>query len=158
MRVYRERLGVPASWWLAGALCVFIFGTLTWAGFTVAIGIDVYLGLGALVASALLIWGAVVIEVTASELRVGSQRLALSEVSEVSALDVDQTTALRGPRADAAAYLLVRPYLPESVYVAVAGRPAGRPYWLIGTRHPAELAAAIETAGSRSGLATACND
>jgi hypothetical protein len=154
MRVYRERLGAPASWWLAGAGCVFIFGTLTWAGFTVAIGLDVYLGLGALVAIALLSWGAVVIEVTASELKVGSQRLALGEVSEASALDVDQTTALRGPRADVAAYLLVRPYLPESVYVAVAGRP----YWLIGTRHPVELAAAIETARSRSGVTAACND
>jgi hypothetical protein len=158
MRVYRERVGVPVSWWLAGAACVFIFGTLTWAGFTVAIGLAVYLGLGVLVTIGLLIWGAVAITVTTDELVVGSQHLLISEISEVAALDPVQTTALRGPRADAAAYLLVRPYLPEAVYVAVAGRPAGRPYWLIASKHPAELAAALETARSRAGLEAACND
>ncbi len=51
-------------------------------------------------------------------------------------MDAAQTTALRGPRADAAAYLLIRPYLPESVYFAgratvLADRHAGvRPNWL----------------------------
>jgi hypothetical protein len=158
MRVYRERLGVPASWWLAGAGCVFTFGTLTWAGFTVAIGIDVYLGLGVLVALGLFIWGAVVIEVTPDELVVGSHRLAIGQISETSALDPVQTTALRGPRADPAAFMLIRPFLPESVYVAIAERPADQPYWLIGTKHPTDLAAAIQTARSRSGLQAACND
>ena len=27
MRVYRERLGAPASWWLAATGCVLLFGT-----------------------------------------------------------------------------------------------------------------------------------
>ena len=52
----------------------------------------------------------------------------------------------------------IRPYLPESVYLEVAGRPAAQPYWLIGSRRPAELAAAIETARSRLGVQAACND
>jgi Protein of unknown function (DUF3093) len=158
MRVYRERLGVPVSWWLSGAGCVFMFGTLVWAGFTVAIGIYVYLSLAVLVTFALLRWGATTITVTSTELVVGSQRLAVDQMSEVVALDGTQTTALRGPRADPAAYLLARPYLPESVYVGVAGRPADRPYWLIGTRHGAALVAAIEKARSRSGLTATCND
>src|SRR5262249_52008057 len=87
-------------------------------------------------------------------LRVGSRTLALSQITEVSAMDAAQTTALRGPRADAAAYLLIRPYLPESVYFAVAGQP----YWLIGTRRPAELAAAVTQARSAFGAADACDD
>ncbi len=41
-------------------------------------------------------------------------------------------------------FLLARPYLPRSVYIEVTDRAQGRPYWLVGTRRPDELAAAIE--------------
>jgi hypothetical protein len=77
---------------------------------------------------------------------VGRDRLPLALAGEVTALDEDQTRALRGPRADPAAYLMSRPYLPRSVYIAVDDPAARGPYWLIGTRRPEELAAAIEAA------------
>ena len=153
MRVYTERLGAPVSWWLVVTACVALLGTTLSAGLSVTLAIAIYAGLESLCALVLLAWGAATIEVTAAELRAGSQRLPLERIDSVTALDAAQTRALRGPRADPAAYLLVRPYLPRAVYVAVAGRPAGRPYWLIGTRKPAELAAAIEraTAAKRRG-------
>jgi hypothetical protein len=88
----------------------------------------------------------------------------------VSALDRAQTRAIAGPRADPGAFTLIRPYLREAVYievtepaaggvprrrlrwrrwrphVEVTGPTAGPPYWLVATRHPAELAAAINSA------------
>ena len=71
-------------------------------------------------------------------------------VTEVVTLDENQTTRLRGPRADPAAHLYSRPFLKESVYLGVA--PSGTaPYWLIGTRHPAELAAVIERCRVQAG-------
>ena len=82
----------------------------------------------------------------------------LDQVGEVGAMDAAQTRALRGPRADPAAWLIVRPYLPESVYIEVAGRPAGRPYWLIASRTPARLAAAIDAARSRAAGQASCDD
>ena len=63
---------------------------------------------------------------------------------EVAALDEAQARALRGPRADPGAFMLIRPYLKLAVYIEVTGEHQDRPYWLIGTRRPAELAAAIE--------------
>ena len=63
------------------------------------------------------------------------------------ALDEKQARALSGPRADPAAHLLLRPYLKRAVYVGLADPAGGVPYWLVATRHPAELAAAIESAG-----------
>lgn len=146
MLLYRERLHVPISWWLAGAACVLILGTMLAAGLSVAIGIAIYLLMGGLLTIAFTAWGSVTVRVTDSELSAGSARLAIEQVSDVSALDQAQTTALRGPSADVAAFMLVRPYLARSVYVAVAGRPADRPYLLIGTRRPADLAAAISAA------------
>jgi hypothetical protein len=146
MRVYTERLGVPASWWLVVTSCVVLLGTTLWAGLSVTWAIIIYAGLESVSALILLRWGAARIEITGSELRAGSGRLPLASIAAATALDRAQTRALRGPRADPAAYLLVRPYLPRAVYVAIEGRPAGRPYWLVGTRRPAELAAAIECA------------
>jgi Protein of unknown function (DUF3093) len=144
MRDYRERLRVPASWWLLGLLCVAMFGTTLWAGFSLRVAVAVYLALCAGCAAALLAWGSATIEVAGGELRAGSASMSLSQAGEVTALDEAQARALRGPRADPAAYLLIRPYLKRAVYVEVTGQFAARPYWLIGTRRPAELAAAIE--------------
>lgn len=146
MRSYRERLGVPISWWLATLAGVLLLGTMLWTVLPVALGITSYAILGAASAALLYFWGAVTVEVTGTALRVGSQALELTAIGEVAAMDVTQTRALRGPQANPAAYLLIRPYLPESVYVEVAGRPPQRPYWLIGTRNPEGLAAAIEDA------------
>jgi len=129
-----------------------VASSLLLAGLSLAVALAVYLTMGAACVAALFAWGAVTIEVTATELRAGSARLPLARTGEVTALSREQAAALRGPRADPAAFLLSRPYLPESVYVEVAGRPASQPYWLIASRRPAELAAAIVKA--RSAAAT----
>jgi hypothetical protein len=144
MRAYRERLSVPVSWWLVVTGCVVLLGTTLWAGLSFAWAILIYAGLESAGALLLIRWGAATIGVTDTDLLAGTQRLPLGNVASVTALDRAQTSALRGPRADPAAYLLVRPYLPRAVYVAIEGRPAERPYWLIGTRRPAALAAVIE--------------
>jgi Protein of unknown function (DUF3093) len=144
MRDYREQLRAPTSWWLLGLLCVVMFGTTLWAGFSLQAAVAVYVVLGAGCAAALLAWGSATIEVTGGQLRAGSSSLPLSQAGEVTALDEAQARALRGPRADPAAFLLLRPYLKRAVYVEVTGQFSARPYWLIGTRRPAELAAAIE--------------
>lgn len=152
MLFYRERLGVPAWWWPVTGACVLmlgslLFGTTLLLGLRLVVGALTYAVLGVACAALLMSWGAAAIEVTSTELRAGGERLPVDRIRTVAAMDLAQTRALRGPRADPAAYLLTRPYLRESVYIELAGAAAGeRPYWLIGTRRPAELAAAIEAA------------
>ena len=73
------------------------------------------------------------------------------DVSEVVALDERQAMALRGPRADPSAHILLRPYLRRAVYVGLAEPASDVPYWLVATRHPEELAAAIESARPHDG-------
>jgi len=92
----------------------------------------------------MLAWSSGVIEVGDGELRAARAVLPLSWVTEVRALDARQAEAMRGPRADPAAHMLIRPFLKTAVYVAIRD-PAGQvPYWLVGTRRPAELAGVIE--------------
>ena len=144
MRSYREHLRVPVSWWLLAIPCVAILGAEIYAGFGGFIPPLVDAVFAAAVVGFLLAWGAATIEVTDGTLRAGGATLPLSRAGDVMALDEKQAALLRGPRGDPAAHLLLRPYLKRAVYIALADPGSGVPYWLVATRHPAELAAAIE--------------
>ena len=170
MRVYHERLWVPVSWWLVGLAVIVILGAELAAGFGGPAVVAIYAVLVAGWAALLLSWGRPRVEVADGELAAGRARLSLAAAGEVSALDRAQTRAIAGPRADPAAFTLIRPYLREAVYIEVTEpaadgvprrrlrwrrwrpyaevtRPAaGTPYWLVATRRPAELAAAINSA------------
>jgi hypothetical protein len=178
MRVYHERLSVPLTWWLVGLATIVILATEVVPGWPLPVEVIIYVVLVGGVVAMLLNWGRLSVDVGGGELRAGYAQLPLTAIGEVTALDEAQTRSLRGPRADPAAYLMIRPYLRRSVYVEVtraadgvpaagAARPrrgprwltrrndpktrtrmlaAVAPYWLVCTRHPAELAAAINGA------------
>jgi Protein of unknown function (DUF3093) len=153
MHSYREHLRAPVSWWITGMLTMFMFGSIVWFGFPLAFAVVTYAVLFGVLAALLLNWGRAKVEVTAAELVAGGSRLPLAQAGEVRPLDEAQARALRGPRADPRAHLLIRPYLRKAVYVEVSSPDAEAPYWLVATRRPAELAAAIEgarTAGAPS--------
>ncbi|MGH3387003.1 MAG: DUF3093 domain-containing protein [Nocardioidaceae bacterium] len=143
---YRERLHVPVAWWLLGlgfvaslwlALAVALPGPAVWAISAVA---------AVLVGLLLAGYGRAPVEVGEDGLVAGRARLDWPACGPATALDADAARRLRGVDADARAYLLIRPYLPTAVRVDVddAGDPT--PYWLVATRHPDRLAAAIESA------------
>ncbi|HEY2505116.1 MAG TPA: DUF3093 domain-containing protein [Streptosporangiaceae bacterium] len=144
MHLYSERLFAPAWWWVAGMATMFTFGCIVWTGFDLAITLAVFAALAAVTAAFLVNWGRATIEVRDGLLRVGKEVLVLAQTGEVMPLDEAQTRALRGPRADPRAFVLIRPYLRCSVYVEHTAPDAANPYWLLATRHPADLAAAIE--------------
>ena len=151
MRDYRERLYVPLAWWLLAVPTVLILGGTLYAGLPWPWPVVIVGGLAAGCAVLLIALGRGSVEVGGGALRAGGAALPLTAVSEVVALDERQSTRLRGPRADPAAHLYLRPYLKESVYVAVDPAATACPYWLIGTRHPGELASAIERCRVRGG-------
>jgi hypothetical protein len=170
MRSYREHLRVPASYWVLGFITMATFASIVWAGFSLIIGVLAYVVLVGGPALALLIAGEKTISVSGGELRAGRAVLPLGMAGQVQALDEKQTAALRGPLADPAAFMLVRPYLRRAVYVEVTGGLPGHPvvrrrrqrgtsasgeqprcpYLLLGSRHPEELAAAIDTTRPQS--------
>ena len=148
MRVYREHLRVPASWWALGFVLVILFGGelvagLEYAGYGWPVGRASLAALAGAVALALARSGRAAVEVRDRELRAGRARLALDRAGEVTALDERQTRRLRSTEADPAAFVLSRPYLKRAVYVEVTGPGPGGPYWLVGSRQPEKLAAAI---------------
>jgi hypothetical protein len=143
MGFYREQLRVPAGYWLLSVPVIALLGAELFAGFSVVVAIIVYAAFVIVIGGFLLAWGAVRIEVSDTALRAGGDSLPLSAISEVITLDDKQAALLRGPRADPAAHLLLRPYLKQAVCLTLADPSGGVPYWLLATRRPDELAAAI---------------
>lgn len=146
MNSYRERLHVPASYWLLTGIGVALIGAEVFAGFSHLVWVAVYVVLVVVVVAFFLNWGRARIEVSHGALRAGGDVLPLSAITAVEPLDERQAAALTGPRADPGAHLLLRPYLKNAVYIGVDSPAGGAPYWLIATRHPAELAAALAAA------------
>jgi hypothetical protein len=152
MGAYRERLLVQVSYWLLAVPVVVVLGAEAYFfvdGWIPPLVIGL---LAVLVGTFYVHWSLATIEVAGPVLRADGDTLALSEAGEVIALDEKQAAQLRGPRADPAAHLLLRPYLRRAVYVAIAEPAEGDvPYWLIATRHPERLAAAISSARDAAG-------
>ena len=71
----------------------------------------------------------------------------VDHVGDVVPLDAGGTRRLAGRDADARAYLLLRPYLQRAVRIGIDDPADPTPYWLVSTRRPDRLAAALRRAG-----------
>ena len=140
---YREQLSVPLRWWVQGTMLVATF----WLAFVVAapavLAWSATAVLLLLMAGAFLAYGAPPIEVGDGWLRAGRARIGGEFVGDVVPLDAADTRRVAGRDADVRAYLLLRPYLKRSVRVTVRDDRDPTPYWLLSTRDPDRLAAAI---------------
>jgi Protein of unknown function (DUF3093) len=148
MHNYRERLRVPVAWWLLAIPVALSLGGYFYEPWPNSLWPPAIMaGLAVAFTVALLSLGRAELEISDGVLHAGGAVLPLTAVSEVVPLDERQSARLRGPKGDPAAYLYSRPYLKRHVYLALEDPRV--PYWMIGTRHPAELAAAIEVCRAR---------
>lgn len=88
-------------------------------------------------------YGSPRVEVADGWLRAGRATISGEFLGPAEALDASETRRVAGRDADARAYLLIRPYLKRSVRVTVRDAHDPTPYWLVSTRDPVALAAAI---------------
>ena len=143
--VFRERLtpgpGLLAAAVFAGVLALVVllpaWPTAAWA-------------LGAVTAVACLAALALtapVVSVSDGVLRAGRARVPVALLGEVDVVaDRERRTAELGPHLDARAYVVLRSSVPTAVKVALVDPADPTPYWLISSRRPEELAAAIDAA------------
>jgi hypothetical protein len=140
---HSERLGVPFRWWVQGTMLVATF----WLAFVVATpAVVAWSATGVLLlamAGLFLGYGSPRVEVADGWLRAGRARIPGEYVGGADPLDAAETRHLAGPGADARAYLLLRPYLKRAVRVTIRDDRDPSPYWLVSSRDPEHLAAAI---------------
>jgi len=143
---YDERLRVPLRWWALGTMFVaslllaFLVALPLWLALA-GTGVIVVVWTGLFVS-----YGSARISVRDGVLSAGRAHIAVSQLGPVTALDAEATRLQAGRYADARAYLLIRPYLRGAVRVDIHDPADPTPYWLLGTRHPDRLAAALGAA------------
>ena len=148
---YVERLRVPVGWWigallLVGSIAVALFAYLAFPVASAGTALIAIAVLGVL-------WGysRTTIRVDDDSLSVGRFVLGSPWIDTAEPLDAAQTTDALGAHADVRDFLLTRPYLKGGVRVRVADAADPHPHWVISSRRPEELAAAVEAiAGAES--------
>ncbi len=140
---YAETLRVPLRWWA--------LATSFEAAVLVAFAVAVPLWVALLTTAALVLlsttwfltYGSARLEVTDQVFRAGRAQIEVRWLADPRPLDGEETWRAAGPGADARAWLVLRPYLRESVMVQVVDPADPVPYWLVSTRRPGELAASL---------------
>lgn len=144
--LYEERLHVPWWWWPAAAALVALFSVELAVGLPRLAQVATVLVFGGVAGALLLSGGSARIRLANGNLYAGRAVLPLAHTGSLRVLDRRSTSLAMGREADAAAYTVTRPWLPGAVRVEVDDPADDTPYWLLGSRRPAELAAAIERA------------
>jgi hypothetical protein len=139
---YRERL-MPTPWMYIFIALVIPATLLVFLPISAPVGIAVAVLLyGA--AIGLLIYTAPVIAVSDGELRAGRAHIPVSLLGAPAAFTDEEATLERGRRLDARAHLCIRGWVKPVVRVPVTDPADPAPYWLVSTRTPEKLIAAIE--------------
>lgn len=152
---YVERLTVRPVWW-AVALSVATLGALELgAGFRWQFGLIALAVAAAPTLAVLFALSRLTVRVDERGIHAGGRTMTYDDMDSVEALDRHRTRLQAGPEADPAAFLVYRGYVATSVVVRPL-RPDSRtnggpssdvaPYWLVSTRHPQRVVAAVDRA------------
>ncbi|MFN8195112.1 MAG: DUF3093 domain-containing protein [Nocardioidaceae bacterium] len=146
---YDERLGVPLRWWVQATMMVVSVWLATIVALPEKAAWFVTVLVAALIAAFFWSYGGARVRVADGTFRAGRAHIDVRHLGAATALDQEGTRRQAGVDADARAYLLLRPYLKRSVRVDLTDPADPTPYWLVSTRHPEALAAALADATGR---------
>jgi hypothetical protein len=141
---YAERLR-PSWWlWLVVVGLGVGFGLVAAPfGATVAVTVTVVMSV---VLGVLLLRSTGTVAVADGRFVAGRARIPVHLLGEAEALDAAAMRQARGPGLDARAYLYLRPWVDPGVRVAVSDPADPAPYWLVSTRRPEQVVAALARA------------
>ena len=143
---YEERLRVP--WWLwtpALGLAALLAAEIHLG----APGLRAWVPYAALLpATAAALWwfGRIRVAVADGELRVDDAHVPVGYLGEVTPLDPAAVRVVLGPGADPLAFVVQRPWVRHAVRIELRDPADPTPYWVVSTRRPAALAAALKAA------------
>jgi hypothetical protein len=144
--LYRERLATPMWWYLVAlAVAAVLAGEFHVAGqhLTVWIPFGVLLPLSVAVVWAM---GHSTLEVSGGEVRIRGAHLPLQYVSGCIGLDHATLRRVVGREGDPSAYVSIRPWIGGGVQLWLDDPDDPTPYWVVSTRHPDRLVAALRSA------------
>ena len=144
---YRERLS-PSLWALVAAAVCGPMAALVLAPFdrTLSLAVGAVVGVAVVVA---LVAAAPVVEVKDGMLHAGVARIDVAHLGDPVALSGPDAREARGPRLDKRSFVLLRGGIDSLVVIPVRDEDDPAPAWIISTRTPDRLAAALRRAATR---------
>ena len=140
---YRERLSVPVRWWFIAAATVVTLWVITAVPAGTIAGTAVA-GVAAVLLVVLFVrYGGALVEVDAKTFRADRASIDRAYLGNAVALTGEDARNAFGRDCDPKAYLVLRSYLPGAVRVELTDPHDPAPYWLVATKHPEQLAAAL---------------
>ena len=142
---FSERLTVPVWWYAAAAVVVGVFGyEIQLAARHAAASAIAYPLLALLAAWLLWSMGRTRVRVAADgELWAHKAHLPASVIARAASIPATAKSAALGRQLDPAAYLMHRAWVKTMVLVVLDDPDDPTPYWLVSTRRPADLIAAL---------------
>lgn len=144
---HAERLVVPWWWWPPALLCAVVLAAELHMGHPGVRSWLPYVVLVPLVAAVLVWLGRVRVEVSGAgegrELRAGPAHLPVSLIGRVDVVSGEAKRVALGPQLDPQAFVLHRPWVGPVVRIEVLDPDDPTPYWVISTRRPEQLLAAL---------------
>ena len=145
MPEYREKLW-PSPWLFVIIALVIPASLLVFLPISLLVGVltaaGLYLG-----SAALLVLASPTVLVSEGTLTAGRASIETGLLGEAVAFEGAEATLERGQRLDARAWLMLRGWVTPVVRIPLQDPADPAPYWLVSSRHPQKMAAAIN--GSR---------
>jgi hypothetical protein len=141
---YRERLG-PSLWVIVSAAVVAPMAALVFTPIDTTVALTVGAGVG-VIAIALLVWASPVVRVADGRVFAGRAWIDARYLGEPVALTDEDARFARGPGLDATAWHVIRGGIDGVVVVPVIDQDDPTRAWVVSSRTPDRLAAAIRRA------------
>lgn len=146
MPSYRERLRVPVLWAVVAVAVAVVLAAEVHAGADGWRSVVPY----ALLPPLALAWAVLAsrqqVRLEDGVLHVPGARAPVSAFGEPLVLDREALRRVRGPQADARAWVAVPSWVGTGVLLPVIDPEDDTPYWVVGSRRPEQLAAAVAAA------------
>jgi len=140
---FDERLTTPLWWFVFAAGVATLLGAEIHMGYP---GVRSWIGYVVLIPLALLVvWrlGSVRVRVADGELVAGDERIALEHVGRTQIVPKAQKQDALGPELDPIAHVLHRSWIGPVVRIETTDPSSPVPYWVVSSRRPEELVAAL---------------
>ena len=140
---FAERINWPVWLWLFLAMMIASIYLTFWAPFgnLVAAAISILISIALIYSARKSVLEIVVIN---NWLYVGNAKIDCKHIKKVTELKKEEFLKLRGQNADPAAFNATRFWVSTGVKVELKDKNDPTPYWLIATRKPKKLAAALD--------------
>ena len=142
---YRERLWPSFGVWFGTVFVLMMIDVAVGAGLGIPTGIAVSI-LTAVTAGYWLVSASPIIAVSDSEITAGRAHISLGYIDNVRALTSAEARNATGRDADGLTYLITRGWVTSAVRFDITDDADPTPDWIVSTRRPQELAAALEQA------------